>query len=184
MGLPIPQLLIVGLGNLPLPLTRHSVGHFIVDSLASRLGIKLSSQKGGYIGHGETHVGETLVALTLFKSKSLMNISGPSVAAAYRNTSRDPKSLIVISDSVQHIPTKLAVRLGGSANGHNGIKSIISALGGEQNFWRFRAGVGNGGSDMATYVLGRLSSHEKQFWTQEGLDLVITEIEGVARKIS
>ncbi|KAF7783011.1 hypothetical protein Agabi119p4_2387 [Agaricus bisporus var. burnettii] len=143
MGLPIPQLLIVGLGNLPLPLTRHSVGHFIVDSLASRLGIKLSSQKGGYIGHGETHVGETLVALTLFKSKSLMNISGPSVAAAYRNTSRDPKSLIVISDSVQHIPTKLAVRLGGSANGHNGIKSIISALGGEQNFWRFRAGVGN-----------------------------------------
>jgi PTH1 family peptidyl-tRNA hydrolase len=113
-----------------------------------------------------------------------MNITGPSVAAAYRNSFRDPKSLIVISDSVQHDPTRLAVRLGGSANGHNGLKSIISALGGEQNFWRFRAGVGNGGSDMATYVLSRLSSHEKQFWTQEGMDLVLAELERVAKKNS
>jgi len=110
-----------------------------------------------------------------------MNISGPSIAAAYRNSVRDPKSLIVISDSVQHEPTRLAVRLGGSANGHNGLKSLISALGGEQNFWRFRAGVGNG-SDTVSYVLGRLSGHEKQFWADEGLDLVLAELERVAQK--
>ncbi|KAF5351787.1 hypothetical protein D9756_007688 [Leucocoprinus leucothites] len=182
MGLPIPQLLVVGLGNLPLPLTRHSVGHLIVDSLAARLGIKLSNQKGGYAGQGQVQLGQTQILLTLFKSKSLMNISGPSVAAIYRKNFHDPKSIIVISDSVQHDTTKLAVRLGGSANGHNGVKSIISALGGEQNFWRFRVGVGYHGTDMTTYVLGRLSNHEKQFWTQEGLDLVLAELERVANK--
>ncbi len=114
--------------------------------------------------------------------ESLMNISGPSVAAAYRNTCRSPKSLVVVSDSVQHDVAKLAVRLGGSANGHNGVKSIISALGGEQNFWRFRAGVGYGGSDMAAYVLGSLSNYERNFWRTEGLDLVLAEIEQVVKK--
>ncbi|KAF9449191.1 peptidyl-tRNA hydrolase [Macrolepiota fuliginosa MF-IS2] len=182
MGRPIAQLLVVGLGNLPLPLTRHSVGHLIVDSLASRLGISLASQKGGYVGHGHVYIGETPVSLTLFKSKSLMNISGPSVSAVYRKTCSDPKSLVVVSDSVQHDVAKLSVRLGGSPNGHNGVKSIISALGGEQNFWRFRAGVGYDNSDMVSYVLGRLSNYEKQFWTQEGLDLVLADLERVARK--
>lgn len=49
-------------------LTLYSVGHLIVDTLANRLGIKLSNQKGGYAGHGQVHIGETLVSLTLFKS--------------------------------------------------------------------------------------------------------------------
>jgi len=182
MGLPIPQLLVVGLGNLPLPLTRHSVGHLIIDVLANRLGINLTSQKGGYAGHGEVHLGETLVSLTLFKSKSLMNISGPSVAGIYKKTTRNPKSLVVISDSVQHDVAKLAVRLGGSANGHNGVKSIISALGGEQNFWRFRVGVGYDKSDMANYVLGPLSCYERDFWREEGLDRVLAELEQLVRK--
>jgi len=142
----------------------------------------LTSQKGGYAGHGNVHIGETLVSLTLFKSKSLMNISGPSVAAIYKKTARTPKSLVVVSDSVQHDPAKLAVRLGGSANGHNGVKSIVSALGGEQNFWRFRAGVGYDKSDMATYVLGPLSRHERNFWREEGLDLVLAELEQAVKK--
>jgi PTH1 family peptidyl-tRNA hydrolase len=90
--------------------------------------------------------------------------------------------MVVISDSAQHDVTKLAVRLGGSANGHNGVKSIISALGGEQSFWRFRAGVGYDGTDMASYVLGRITNREKQFWSQEGLDLVLAELERVAKK--
>lgn len=111
-----------------------------------------------------------------------MNISGPSIADVYRKNFHNSTNMVVVSDSVQHDVTKLAVRLGGSANGHNGIKSIISALGGEQNFWRFRAGVGYDGTDMATYVLGRLSNHEKQFWTQEGLDLILEELERVANK--
>lgn len=113
-----------------------------------------------------------------------MNISGPSIAAAFRKTGQRPDSMIVISDSLSHKVETLAVRLGGSANGHNGVKSIISALGGEMGFYRFRAGIGRDESDAASYVMRKLSSHERQFWDDQGLDLVLSEISKVARKNS
>ena len=112
-----------------------------------------------------------------------MNVSGPSIADVYRKAFHNPTNMVVVSDSVQHDVTKLAIRMGGSANGHNGIKSIISALRGEQNFWRFRAGIGYDGTDMSTYVLGRLSNHEKQFWNDEGLDLVLEGLGQVTRSL-
>jgi PTH1 family peptidyl-tRNA hydrolase len=111
-----------------------------------------------------------------------MNISGPSVAVTFRKTVQSPKSLIVLTDSLDHRPESLSVKHGGSPNGHNGIKSIISALGGEQGFHRFRIGIGRDDSASATYVMGKLSSHERQFWDDQGLDLVLAEIENVARK--
>ena len=47
---------------------KHSVGQLVVDALASWLGIRLSSVRGGFSGQGNVYVGETLVDLTLFKS--------------------------------------------------------------------------------------------------------------------
>ncbi|KAF9467388.1 peptidyl-tRNA hydrolase [Collybia nuda] len=184
MVVPIPQLIVVGLGNLPYPMTRHSIGQLIVDSLAYRLGIHMSPDRAGVSGQANVTVGDTLMSLTLFKSKSLMNISGPSIAAAFRQTRLPPTSLIVISDSLSHKVETLSVKLGGSANGHNGIKSIISALGGEMGFYRFRAGIGRDESDAATYVMRKLSSHERQFWDDRGLELILSEIEKIARKSS
>ncbi|KAF8228853.1 peptidyl-tRNA hydrolase [Tricholoma matsutake] len=181
MVVSIPQVLVVGLGNLPFPLTRHSVGQRIVDSLAFRLGIPMRADKAGISGQNTVTIGDTQLSLTLFKSKSLMNVSGPSVAATFRKTVRSPSSLIVIADSLDHGQESLSVKFGGSANGHNGIKSIISALGGEMGFYRFRIGIGRDESP-ATYVMGKLSSHERQFWDDEGLDLILAEIENVARK--
>ncbi|KAF8070108.1 peptidyl-tRNA hydrolase [Lyophyllum atratum] len=178
----IPKILVVGLGNLPFPITRHSVGQLIIDSLASRLGIHMSAERNGITGQGNVIIGETMVSLHLFKSKSLMNISGPSIAAAFRKTVQSPSSLIVLSDSLSHKVETLHARLGGSANGHNGVKSIISALGGEMNFYRFRVGIGRDETDAATYVMRKLSSHERQFWNDQGLDLVLSEIEKVALK--
>jgi PTH1 family peptidyl-tRNA hydrolase len=111
-----------------------------------------------------------------------MNISGPSIAAAFRKTVQSPTSLIIITDSLSHKPETLSVKLGGSANGHNGVKSIISALGGETGFYRFRVGIGRDESDPADYVMRKLSSHERQFWDDQGLDLVLSEIEKVTHK--
>jgi peptidyl-tRNA hydrolase, PTH1 family len=111
-----------------------------------------------------------------------MNISGPSVVSTLRKTVRRPSSLIVLADSLDHKPESLSVKLGGSANGHNGIKSIISALGGEMNFYRFRIGIGRHDSAAATYVMGKLSSHERQYWENQGLDSVLMNIEKIARK--
>lgn len=92
--------------------------------------------------------------------------------------------MIVLVDSLDHDPATLSVKRGGSANGHNGVKSIISALGGELNFQRFRLGIGRDGSDPANYVLGNLSSFERRFWNGEGLDLIFGELEKAALKIA
>ena len=170
-----------------------SVGHLIVDALALRLGIRLVSDKYGFVGQGTLN-GRNI---TLFKSskaaftsrpllilptESLMNISGPSVAAVYRKTTSSPTSLVVITDSLLHPVETLSVKLGGSANGHNGVKSVITALGGETNFHRFRIGIGRNGTDAAEYVMQKLSSHERQFWANDGLDLVLSELENIALK--
>ena len=111
-----------------------------------------------------------------------MNISGPSIAAAYRQSVKLPSSMIILTDSLLHKVETLSVRLGGSANGHNGVKSLISALGGEMGFYRFRLGIGHDESDAATYVMRQLSSHERRYWTDEGLDLILKEVEKVALK--
>lgn len=110
-----------------------------------------------------------------------MNISGPSIAATCRKRGLSPYMLIVISDSTEHEPCKLKYRRGGSANGHNGLKSVIRALG-SQDFHRLRVGVGRLPSmDLGDYVLGKLSSRERQFWSGEGIDLVCDAIEKVAQ---
>ena len=111
-----------------------------------------------------------------------MNISGPSIVKAYRDSVNSPRHMIVLTDSLSHRVEALSVKLGGSANGHNGVKSIISALGGEMGFYRFRLGIGRDESDAAEYVMRQLSSHERRFWGDEGLDLVVQEIETVALK--
>jgi len=49
-------------------------------------------------------------------------------------------------------------------------------------FYRFRVGIGRDETDAATYVLCKLSSHERQFWGNEGVDLALREIEKIARK--
>ncbi|KAH9946930.1 peptidyl-tRNA hydrolase [Amylocystis lapponica] len=169
--------LVVGLGNLPYPMTRHSVGHLIIDSLAARLGMSLSSDRacnGLKATRTGIMFGQTSATLTLFKPKALMNISGRPVADALKNTAVLPSNMVVIHDSLSHQPTTISVKSGGSANGHNGVRSIITALGGNAGFCRLRIGIGRSEGNVAEYVLGRLSSFERQFWSAdgEGIDLV------------
>ena len=111
-----------------------------------------------------------------------MNISGYAVAQSLRKYIRPPSSsrLIVVHDSSSHRPLYVSPKAGGSAEGHNGVRSIIQALGGDMKFRRIRVGIGRGKGDLAAYVLGRLSSEERGFWAVEGLDLVWKEIETMA----
>lgn len=182
----LPQLLVVGLGNLPFPQTRHSIGHLIIDALAARLHIHMSTDRtmGGVTGHSKVTLGETAVSLTLLKPKPLMNISGSSVAGALRNSVKVPDAMIIIHDSLCHKPKALSPKIGGSANGHNGVRSIISALGGETRFHRFRIGIGRGPGDASGYVLSRLPEEEKLYWNGDGigLDFICNELERIARK--
>ena len=113
-----------------------------------------------------------------------MNLSGAPVSMALRKTSCAPSSLIVLHDSLEHKPTVLSPKFGGSANGHNGIRSLISALG-TKDFFRLRLGIGRSESDIADFVLSRLPNFERQFWAPDGagLDLVWEQIQKFALRI-
>ena len=158
---------------------------------------------GGFVGYAKTTFGEDLVSLTLFKpsdynelhpqafyidivhsQEAFMNVSGPSVSKVLRHTVKTSSSMIVIHDSLSHKQAKISYKLGGSANGHLGVKSIISAIGGDAGFHRLRIGIGRNDVDAADYVLRKLSQHERQIWGEdgEGVDLVLSEVERIVGK--
>ncbi|KAI6157646.1 peptidyl-tRNA hydrolase [Pisolithus tinctorius] len=180
-----PRLLVVGLGNLPYPNTRHSIGHVIADALAVRFGIHMNMNRsiGGFIGHSDVLLSDDTVSLTLFKPKSLMNVSGPSVACALRDTVKLTTSMVVVHDSLDHKVKVLSVKPGGSANGHNGVRSVIDALGANTDFYRFRIGIGRDRAvDSAEYVLSNMSADELLHWNGAGLDRVCSELGKIASR--
>ena len=141
--------LIAGLGN-PEPKydgTRHNAGFAALDYLAGKWGISVSKTKfQGLWGQGEVD-GHKVV---LLKPLTYMNLSGDSIgplAGFFK----------IPADHITQDPGKLRIRPSGSAGGHNGLKSIIARLGGE-NFPRIRIGVGakpRPDYDLADWVLGK-----------------------------
>ena len=114
-------------------------------------------------------------------SEALMNISGPPVAKAVRNTGVDAASLVGIHDSLEHKPAAVSPSFGTSHRGTNGVRSIIDSLG-TKDFHRIRIGIGRGSGDVADYVLGRLSSFEKQQYgpDTEVLDAIERHLASIA----
>ena len=118
-----------------------------------------------------------------------MNISGSSIVQAYRQSLPSPTTspnfspFIVLADSLSHRPQTISLKQGGSANGHNGVRSIIAAFGG-MGFYRLRLGIGTnkgeGYVDAADYVMAALSRQEREWWTSDGLDAVLKEIRQIA----
>jgi peptidyl-tRNA hydrolase, PTH1 family len=94
--------------------------------------------------------------LALLKPQTYMNESGRSVGAAARFFKIEPEDLVVVHDEVDLEPGRLQVRLGGGLAGHNGLRSVASALG-TPEFARVRIGVGRPGRgdprSVADFVL-------------------------------
>jgi PTH1 family peptidyl-tRNA hydrolase len=92
--------------------------------------------------------------------------------------------MLVVHDSLEHRPQTVAYKRGGSANGHNGVKSVISAIS-SADFHRLRIGIGRDSAlDPAEYVLREFPSQERLFWTEgRGLDLVFEELEKVVASL-
>ena len=122
--------LIAGLGN-PEPKydgTRHNAGFSALDDLAGRWGISVSKTKfQGLWGQGEVD-GHKVV---LLKPLTYMNLSGDSIAPLAGFFKIPADHVIVLCDDITQSPGKLRIRPSGSAGGHNGLKSIIARLGGE-----------------------------------------------------
>lgn len=101
-----------------------------------------------------------------------MNVSGPAVATAWKAFLRDLPSeqrsdakLVVVHDQLELPFGKISVKHGGSAKGHNGLKSCIQSLGG-MAFSRIEVGIGRPESrangDVAAYVMKKMGPVEMQ----------------------
>lgn len=155
--------IIVGLGNpgSRYAHTRHNVGFDTIDILADRYGIAVDNKKFRALWGKGVIEGQRVV---LAKPQTYMNLSGESVRQLIDFYKIDEtEELIVIYDDISLEPGQLRIRGKGSAGGHNGIKSIIAHLGG-QNFKRIKVGVGEKppGFDLADYVLSRFSKTERE----------------------
>jgi PTH1 family peptidyl-tRNA hydrolase len=157
--------LVVGLGN-PGPRyqhTRHNAGFLVLDILGSRVGGRLSPSKavGGRAELLEGRLGGLPVALA--KPLSFMNESGGPVNQAARFYKTPPARVIVVHDELDLPYGDLRMKLGGGDGGHNGLRSISSALG-TRDYLRVRFGIGRppGRQDPADYVLREFSTAERR----------------------
>ncbi len=156
-----PARVIIGLGNpgAQYAATRHNVGFWTVDALAQRHGIELRKRRcQSRVGVGQ--IGETPVVLA--QPQTYMNLSGQAAQALLHAYHLAPEQMLVVFDDIWLAPGVVRVRPKGSAGGHNGMKSIIAALGTDA-FPRVRIGIGQPpeGIDLADYVLSPPSSAER-----------------------
>ena len=158
---------IIGLGNPGSRFSghRHNVGYMLVNALAA--GWQLSWQEHARLWYA-TVLAEDCASCTmlcesksvyLIKAKDFMNDSG-KIVSFLREKYIGPDECLVLHDELEKKFGTLSLRQGGSARGHNGLRSLISAMGAD--FWRIRIGIGRPEckEDVPHYVLSNFSAHE------------------------
>lgn len=141
--------------------TRHNIGFQTAATLEERKHLKIAKLRFNALTATAELGGEKVL---LMKPQTYMNLSGNAVApaAAYYKVSAD--HIIVVSDDISLPVGKLRIRAKGSSGGHNGLKSIIAALGTDE-FPRIKIGVGvppaeASEEDIVSWVLGTFSGKD------------------------
>lgn len=154
--------LIVGLGNVgpKFQSTRHNVGFICVDNFAEAHEFPAWHEKKDLKCFLTTkNLGSTRVILA--KPTTLMNLSGEAVQALVHFYKIGDKDLLVVHDELDIPFGQIRTRIGGSAAGHNGIKSIIEHHG--EQFGRVRIGIKAATKMEATdFVLAKFSKEEQE----------------------
>jgi len=181
--------LVVGLGNPgdEYAATRHNVGQMVIDHLARRHNVKLSTHKSRTdIAADKLGVGIDAHSVILAKSKSYMNETGGPIKALASFYSVEPAKIIVLHDELDIGYAAIRAKVAGGDNGHNGLKSLTSSFG-TPDYFRVRLGIGRpmGEQDPGDFVLKQFSKEEKksleefidrgadcvEFLIEKGLDL-------------
>lgn len=152
--------IIAGLGNpgAQYAQTKHNVGFMLVDALANRIGGLTWKEAFSSI------VGETRIAgekVFLVKPQTYMNDSGTALGPMLSYYKCEPAELIVVHDDMDIPAGTVRIRRKGGSGGHNGIKSIIAHIGGE-DFPRVRIGIGRppAGWTVINHVLTPFSEED------------------------
>ncbi|HQY34791.1 aminoacyl-tRNA hydrolase [Actinotalea sp.] len=160
--------LVVGLGN-PGPAyagNRHNVGQMVVDELARRCGASFTSHRSR-AGVADVRIGVLPGGVpgpraVLAKPTSYMNVSGGPVVGLATYLGVPVDHVLVVHDELDLPFATVRLKAGGGEGGHNGLRSISSALG-SRDYLRVRVGVGRppGRTDPADFVLKDFSGAER-----------------------
>ena len=151
-----PEWLLVCLGNYGKQYenTRHNIGFMAAERLIDKRDLRCNRLRFRALTEVIEFGGANVL---LMMPQTYMNLSGDSIALLAGFFKIPADHVIVLCDDITQAPGKLRIRPSGSAGGHNGLKSIIARLGGE-NFPRIRIGVGakpRPDYDLADWVLGK-----------------------------
>lgn len=188
--------IIVGLGNpgRNYANTRHNLGFMVVDELARRTGAATSRKRF------RSELIETRFAdrkLVLVKPQTYMNESGHAVREVMSWYRADASQVLIIVDDLDLPFGQLRLRPGGSAGGHNGLKSIFEQTG-RKEIPRLRIGIGRGPNQAKAHVLSHFAPSEQEhlplliesaadaaeLWMTDGIVPAMNEINGRGSVIS
>lgn len=160
--------LIAGLGNPGRDYTenRHNTGFKCINLLAKKHGIDIKhTQCHSRLGKGNIEGIDVILA----KPMTYVNNSGIAICNITQKYKIQLTDIIVVYDDLDLPPGKIRIRMGGTAGGHNGIKSIIKNIG-NRDFCRVKIGIGRPSlyskmeapqSLVVDYVLNNFSDEEK-----------------------
>lgn len=162
--------LIVGLGNpgRSYEYSRHNLGYQVADQLAERAnvagGVLHWSERFRSLCSRHNIAGQPVL---LLKPKTFMNRSGEAVQQALEYYRIALKHMLVVCDDLALAVGKLRLRAGGSAGGHNGLKSVAQHIGG-QDYPRLRIGIDAAPPhiDAADYVLMAIAASQRKLYHQ------------------
>jgi PTH1 family peptidyl-tRNA hydrolase len=171
--------LIVGLGNpgIEYQFTPHNLGFLAVDRIASEAGVEIRNRQCRALTARVAIASETVL---LAKPETFMNLSGISVRELVsKHEVRPEEDLIVIQDELDFPLGTLRIHRKRSSAGHNGIESIINALG-TQDFLRIRMGVAPDHKieDGMSYLLSPFRKAQLKV-VDEMLDVAADAVKGI-----
>lgn len=151
--------MVVGLGNpgATYKTTRHNFGFMVLDRIASDFRIPLRRKiYPAAVGRGKIRDASVI----LLKPLAFMNRSGSPVLKTVRKFQIQSSEMLVIHDDIDLAFGRIKIKEKGGHGGHNGLKSLMDALGGD--FTRIRMGIGRpeGDTSVTDHVLGLFSEAE------------------------
>jgi len=160
----VPEIqLIVGLGNpgAEYEPTRHNAGFWFVDELAQRY--RQSFRKEQRFQSEVARCRIDGVDCRLQKPLTFMNRSGQAVRALMQFFRIPLQQILVVHDELDLPPGVVKLKKGGGHGGHNGLRDLISHLGGK-DFYRLRVGIGHPGhrDQVVDYVLKKPSQDDRR----------------------
>ena len=172
--------LIAGLGNKGKKYTdtRHNIGFKVIDKIIAKYDFKKYKDSA----YSHTFKGEiSEKKVLLIKPMTFMNNSGKAVSEVSGFYKIPAKNIYIIHDDIDLSVSRVKVKFGGSAAGHNGIKSIDMHVG--KDYYRIRIGIGKPSNhlEVKDYVLKKFSNDEFNR-IKEKADILVKNISYLLKK--